>query len=132
MQIPTDAKFDKPGIYIVDKPGAAQSIVTIGQVGVARSSPDFFPLSVMNSILGGQFSARLNMNLREDKGYTYGARSGWSFRRGAGPFDASAQVQTAVTKESVMEFMKELNGIRGGIPVTPVELDYLERLLKRF
>lgn len=131
MQIPTDAKFDKPGIYIVDKPGAAQSIVTIGQVGVARSSPDFFPLSVMNSILGGQFSARLNMNLREDKGYTYGARSGYSFRRGAGPFDASAQVQTAVTKESVMEFMKELNGIRGGIPVTPVELDYSKQSLIR-
>src|SRR5690606_975097 len=64
---PEAVAFDAPGIYIVDKPGAAQSVVTIGQVGVARSNPDYFPLTVMNSILGGQFSARVNMNLREDK-----------------------------------------------------------------
>jgi zinc protease len=131
MQVPADATFDKPGIYLIDKPGAAQSVVTIGQVGVARNNPDYFPLSVMNSILGGQFSARVNMNLREDKGYTYGARTGWSFRKGAGPFDASAQVQTAVTKESVLEFMKELNGIRGAIPVTPQELEYNKQSLIR-
>lgn len=130
---PEPAAFDAPGIYIVDKPGAAQSVLTIGQVGVARSNPDFFPLSVMNSILGGQFSARVNMNLREDKGYTYGARTGWAFRQGAGPFSASADVQTAVTKESVEEFMKELNGIRGAIPVTPAELDYSKQsLIRRF
>jgi zinc protease len=131
MQVPADAAFDKPGIYLIDKPGAAQSVVTIGQVGVARNNPDYFPLSVMNSILGGQFSARVNMNLREDKGYTYGARTAWSFRRGAGPFDASAQVQTAVTKESVMEFMKELGGIRGAIPITPQELEYNKQSLIR-
>ncbi len=111
-------------IYLVDKPGAAQSIINIGQVGVSRDNPDYFPLQVMNSILGGQFSARVNMNLREDKGYTYGARTGFSFRKGAGPFSASAGVQTAVTKESVIEFMKELNGIRGSIPVTEAELEY--------
>ncbi len=131
IAVPAEATFGKPGIYLIDKPGAAQSVVTIGQVGVARNNPDYFPLLVMNSILGGQFSARVNMNLREDKGYTYGARTGWSFRRGAGPFDASAQVQTAVTKESVMEFMKELNGIRGAIPVTPAELDYNKQSLIR-
>ncbi len=131
MQVPAEVAFDKPGIYVIDKPGAAQSVVTIGHVGVARNNPDYFPLSVMNSILGGQFSARVNMNLREDKGYTYGARTGWSFRKGAGPFDASAQVQTAVTKESVMEFMKELNGIRGTIPVTPQELEYSKQSLIR-
>lgn len=129
--IPTETTFDKPGIYIVDKPGAAQSVVTIGQVGVARNNPDFFPLQVMNSILGGQFSARVNMNLREEKGYTYGARSGYDFRRGAGPFAASADVQTAVTKESVQEFLKELNGIRGAIPVTPAELEYNKQSLIR-
>ena len=131
MQVPADVTFDKPGIYLIDKPGAAQSVVTIGQVGVARNNPDYFPLTVMNSILGGQFSARVNMNLREDKGYTYGARTGWTFRKGAGPFDASAQVQTAVTKESVMEFMKELNGIRGAIPVTEAELNYNKQSLIR-
>jgi zinc protease len=133
MTIPTATAFDKPGIYIVDKPGAAQSVVTIGQIGVARDNPDFFPLQVMNSILGGQFSARVNMNLREDKGYTYGANTGYSYRRGAGPFQASADVQTAVTKESVQEFLKELNGIRGAIPVTQAELDYNKQsLIRRF
>lgn len=131
MTIPSAANFDKPGIYIVDKPGAAQSVVTIGQIGVARDNPDFFPLQVMNSILGGQFSARVNMNLREEKGYTYGARTGYSFRRGAGPFEASADVQTAVTKESVQEFLKELNGIRGAMPVTQAELDYNKQSLIR-
>ena len=133
VSIPKDAAFDAPGIYIVDKPGAAQSVISIGQVGVARNNPDYFPLTVMNSILGGQFSARVNMNLREEKGYTYGARTGWGFRRGAGPFSADADVQTAVTKESVQEFLKELNGIRGAIPVTPQELEYNKQsLIRRF
>ena len=133
VEIPGNVAFDKAGIYIVDKPGAAQSVVSIGQVGVARDNPDFFALQVMNSILGGQFSARVNMNLREDKGYTYGARTSWGFRRGAGPFEASADVQTAVTKESVVEFMKELNGIRGSIPVTAAELEYNKQsIIRRF
>ncbi|MGI9055607.1 MAG: M16 family metallopeptidase [Pyrinomonadaceae bacterium] len=130
---PEAENFDAAGIYIVDKPGAAQSVISIGQIGVARDNPDYFPLQVMNSILGGQFSARVNMNLREDKGYTYGARSGFAFRRGAGPFSASADVKTAVTKESVMEFMKELNGIRGAIPVTKAELEYNKQsIIRRF
>jgi len=129
----TTASDMMPGIYIVDKPGAAQSVISIGQIGVPRDNPDYFPLTVMNSILGGQFSARVNMNLREDKGYTYGARTTWAFRKGAGPFEASADVQTAVTKESVQEFMKELNGIRGGIPVTNTELEYSKQsLIRRF
>ena len=133
LSAPASATFDRPGIYVVDKPGAAQSVISIGQIGVSRDNPDFFPLQVMNSILGGQFSARVNMNLREDKGYTYGARTGWSFRRGAGPFEASADVQTAVTKESVVEFMKEINGIRGAIPVTPAELEYNKQsIIRRF
>jgi len=130
---PTAVSFKKPGIYIIDKPGAAQSELRIGHPGVSRDNPDFIPILVMNSILGGQFSARVNMNLREDKGYTYGARTGFSFRRGPGPFTASAGVQTAVTKESVVEFMKELNGIRGSIPVTQEELDYSKQsLIRRF
>jgi len=128
---PTAVTFDRPGIYLVDKPGAAQSVLAIGQVGVARDNPDYFPLIVMNDMLGGSFSSRLNMNLREDKGYTYGAGSGFSFRRGAGPFTANAQVQTAVTKESVMEFMKELNGIRGGMPITEKELQTAKQSLIR-
>ncbi|MDQ2747532.1 MAG: insulinase family protein, partial [Acidobacteriota bacterium] len=123
--------LEKPGIYIVDKPNAAQSVIAIGQVGVARDNPDYFPLQVMNSILGGQFASRVNLNLREDKGYTYGARTGYAFRRGAGPFTASADVQTAVTKESVVEFLKEIRGIRGEIPVTPAELNYNKQSLIR-
>ncbi|MEZ5305999.1 MAG: pitrilysin family protein [Pyrinomonadaceae bacterium] len=130
-QLKKPAQFDKPGIYLVDKPGAAQSQLRIGQVGVNRGNPDFVPILVMNQILGGQFSARVNMNLREDKGYTYGARTGFSTRKEAGPFTASAGVQTAVTKESVIEFMKELNGIRGSIPVTQSELDYAKQSLIR-
>src|SRR4028119_2196011 len=87
----------------------------------------------MNSILGGQFTSRVNMNLREDKGYTYGARTGFAFRRGAGPFAATAGVQTAVTKESVMEFLKEIRGIRGEIPITQAELEYNKQsLIRRF
>ncbi len=129
--VPNAKAFDKPGIYIVDKPGAAQSELRIGQIGVARDNPDYVPLLVMNHILGGQFSARVNMNLREDKGYTYGARTNFSFRRGAGPFTASSGVQTAVTKESVVEFMKELNGIRGSIPVSKEEMEYGKQSLIR-
>ncbi len=123
MDTPASAMMGKPGIYLVDKPGAAQSSVSIGQVGVERSNPDYYPLQVMNAILGGGGSARLFMNLREDKGYTYGAYSRFTYRRGAGPFAASAEIQTGSTKESLVEFMKELNGIRGAIPVSEAELE---------
>ena len=122
---------ERAGIYLVDKPGAAQSVIQIGQVGVARSTPDYFPLLVLNSMLGGQFVSRINMNLREDKGYTYGARSGFEYRRGAGPFSASGGVFTNVTKESVGEFLKELRGIRGEIPVTERELEYAKQGILR-
>ena len=75
-------------VYLVDKPAAAQSVLAVGQVGLPRSTPDYFPLTVMNAILGGQFSSRINLNLREDKGYTYGAHSHFAFRLGPGPFEA--------------------------------------------
>jgi zinc protease len=122
---------ERAGIYLVDKPGAAQSVIQIGQVGVARSSPDYFPLLVLNSMLGGQFVSRINLNLREDKGYTYGARSSFDYRRGAGPFTASGGVFTNVTKESISEFLKELRGIRGEIPVTERELEYAKQGILR-
>lgn len=123
----------KPGIYLVDKPAAAQSSVAIGQVGVSRNNPDYYALQVMNSILGGGGSARLFMNLREDKGYTYGAYSRFIYRRGAGPFSASGEIQTGSTKESIVEFMKELNGIRGTIPISAGELENNKQsLIRRF
>jgi predicted Zn-dependent peptidase len=118
-------------VYLIDKPGAAQSEVRIGHVGVARNHPDHFPLMVLNAILGGQFTSRINLNLRENKGYTYGARSGWSQRREAGPFTAQAGVQTPVTKESLVEFMRELNDIRGARPATPQELEFAKVSLIR-
>lgn len=123
----------KPGIYLVDKPGAAQSSVSIGLVGIERNNPDFFAVQVMNSILGGGGTARLFMNLREDKGYTYGAYSRFTPRRGAGPFSASGEIQTISTKEAVQEFLKEINGIRGARPVTQTELDVNKQsFIRRF
>ncbi|MEZ5331991.1 MAG: pitrilysin family protein [Thermoanaerobaculia bacterium] len=98
-------------IYLVDKPGAAQSEIRIGRVGFARSTEDYFALTVMNTVLGGSFTSRLNSNLREDKGYSYGAGSGFTFLPTPGPFVAAAAVQTDVTDKALAEFMKELEGI---------------------
>jgi zinc protease len=132
-KLTTAQMMAKPGIYLVDKPGAAQSSVAVGQVGVERNNPDYYALQVMNSVLGGGGWARLFMNLREDKGYTYGAYSRFVYRRGAGPFSASAEIQTGSTKEGVMEFLKELNGIRGAIPISPDELENNKQsLIRRF
>jgi len=125
------AQRDKTTIYLVDRPGAAQSVINIGEVGAPRSTPDYFTRLVLNQILGGAFVSRVNLNLREAKGYTYGARTAFDYRRGAGPFTASAGVQTAVTKESVYEFLKELRGIRGDIPITQRELDQAKESLIR-
>jgi predicted Zn-dependent peptidase len=103
-------------IYLVDKPNAPQSQIRIGSIAVARSTPDYFPIQVANTILGGSFSSRLNMNLRETHGYTYGATSSFDMRIQPGPFFAAAGVQTDKTSESLTEFFKELNGILQPIP----------------
>jgi zinc protease len=129
--VPSAGSMDKTGIYLVDRPGSAQSVVSIGQVGIDRANPDYFPVVVMNAVLGGGITSRISMNLREDKGYTYGANSGWSFRKGAGPFVAGGDMQTAVTKEAVYEVMKELQDVRGGRPITQRELDYNKQSLIR-
>lgn len=107
----------QPGqVYIVDVPGAEQSQIRIGWVGVARSTPDYFPLQVMNTTLGGSFTSRLNQNLREEHGYSYGAGSRFTMRLSAGPFSASAGVQTDKTSEALQEFFNELNDIAKPIP----------------
>ena len=108
-------------IYVVDKPGAAQSSFRIGSVGVARTTEDYFPVTVMNTILGGSFTSRLNTNLRETKGYTYGANSGFAMRRAPGPFTASAEVVAAKTDSALIEFMKELRTIRDTVPSQELE-----------
>jgi zinc protease len=107
-------------ITIVDIPGAAQSQIRIGWVGVARSTADYFALEVMNTILGGSFTSRLNQNLREEHQYSYGAASRFDMRLAPGPFFATAGVQTDKTSEALREFFKELNGI--GQPVGDEEL----------
>lgn len=108
-------------IYLVDKPGAAQSSFRIGSVGAARNTPDYFPLTVMNTALGGAFTSRLNQNLRETKAYTYGASSGFAMRRSPGPFTASAEVVAAKTDSALIEFMKELRAIRDTVPKDELE-----------
>ena len=108
-------------IYLVDKPGAAQSVIMIGRPGLDRSTPDYAAIEVMNTILGGSFSSRLNQNLRETKGYTYGAGSGFAWRPLPGPFTARSAVRSDVTDSSLVEFFKELNAIRD-TPVSDAEL----------
>jgi zinc protease len=108
-------------VILVDKPGAPQSQVRIGGVGVARSTPDFFPVTVMNTVLGGSFSSRLNLNLREKQGFAYNAYSVFDMRRVPGPFYAYAAVQTDKTAEALTEFFKEFDAIRAPIPAE--ELD---------
>ena len=98
-------------VVIVDKPGSPQTQLRVASIGAPRSSPDFRPLQVMNLALGGLFSSRINMNLREDHGYTYGASSQFSFRRAAGPFQIASGVRTDVTGPAVDEIFKEVRGM---------------------
>jgi predicted Zn-dependent peptidase len=103
-------------VFLLDKPGAAQSEIRIGALGVARTTPDYFPITVMNTILGGSFSSRLNMNLRERNQFSYGASSSFAMRRMTGPFVAAAGVQTDKTSEALQEFFKELQGMSEPVP----------------
>jgi predicted Zn-dependent peptidase len=98
-------------VILVDKPGAAQSRIQIGRIGVDRKTADYYALVVMNTILGGSFASRINQNLREDKGYTYGAVSRFDFNVLPGAFTALSSVQTSVTDKALVEFFTELNGI---------------------
>jgi zinc protease len=116
-----DAERGPTTIYLVDKPGAAQSVIAAGQVTVSRLHPDYAPLVVMNMAFGGQFTARLNMNLREEKGYTYGYRSRFDWRRSQSNFSAGGAVQTAVTKESLIETLKEFRDLRADRPLSGEE-----------
>jgi zinc protease len=121
---PTAQPTPPPGqrtIYLVNKPGAAQSQIRIGIIGVSRNTPDYFALDVLNTILGGSFTSRLNQNLREVHGYAYGASSAFSMRAMPGPFTAAAGVQTDKTTESLREFFKELDAIREPIPAGDLE-----------
>jgi zinc protease len=108
-------------LIIVDRPGSPQTQLRVAMVGVARSNPDYVPVRVMNALLGGLFSSRINMNLRETHGYTYGARSQFTFNRHPGPFEVSSGVRTDVTAPAVREVFSELKRI-AATRVTPAEL----------
>jgi len=109
-------------IYLVDKPGAASSTFALGHIGPPRSTKDYYAIRVMNELLGGLFQSRLNHNIREEKGYSYGVGSGFSFGRGPGPFRAGGDIMTAKNDSALVEFMKELKDIRGGRPPSDDEL----------
>src|SRR5256714_6502670 len=100
-------------LTIVDRPGSAQSNIVLTNLGVRRTHSDYFPLIVMNQVLGAGASSRVFMNLREEKGYTYGAYTRLESKRLAGDFEATAEVRTAVTGDSLKEFFYELDRIRG-------------------
>ncbi|GAA4310545.1 pitrilysin family protein [Mucilaginibacter gynuensis] len=117
VSVPTPAggkAFDKTSLYIVDVPGAAQSEIRIGYLDNLNydATGDFYKLGIVNYILGGAFNSHINMNLRENKGWTYGARSGFSSGKFGGDFTASAGVKAAATDSSVIEFIKEIKNYR--------------------
>ena len=114
---------DGPRIYLIDKPGAAQSVIRAGMPVVERNHLDFMALSVLNYAFGGQFSARLNQNLRQDKGYSYGYNSGISWYNAPSLLSAGGSVQTAVTREAVAETLQEFADVSGQRPLTDEELE---------
>jgi predicted Zn-dependent peptidase len=109
-------------LAIVPRPGSAQSELRIAHVCASRDTPDYHALVLLNMILGGQFVSRVNLNLRQDKGYTYGVRTGFDLRRGLGPFVLQTSVQTEVTAAAIGEALRELDDLRGPRPATPAEI----------
>jgi zinc protease len=119
--IPAAPQLTRREIVLVDKPGAAQSQIRIGLVGVPRSTPDYATLEVLNAALGGSFTSRLNLNLRERNGFTYGAGSAFDMRMSAGPFLAAAPVQTDKTADALREFFVEFDHILEPMPAAELE-----------
>ncbi len=123
------ARRNRKSTHIVNKPGAPQSELRLGHVGLPRKHPDFFPTLVMNAVLGGLFGSRINLNLREAHGYTYGASSFYDWRRGPGPFVVSTAVESEVTAPALREILMEIDRIRDE-KISTEELslarDYLE------
>ncbi len=120
--IPEPDALRSTHIYIVDKPGAPQSALVMGNLGMKRSNDDFVAMEVVNNVLGGIFTSRINSNLREDKAYTYGARSQLAALKGTGPFLCFSQVQSEFTDESIFEIVKEFRDVTVTRPVAGDEL----------
>ena len=117
----------KQTVYLIDKPGAGQSIVIAGHATLPQANPDEIAIETMNNVLGGMFTSRVNMNLREDKHWAYGAQTVFFGAKGQRPFLALAPVQTDKTKESMMEVMKELKQVIGDKPVTREEFEKVQK-----
>lgn len=118
-----DCRYQGSSIFLADKPGAAQSIINAGHLTIPRNHPDFYKLTLLNYILGGQFTARLNSNLRQDKGYSYGYTSSVDWCLKPSLLTAGGSVHTAVTSEAIKETIKEFNEIRGIRPITSKEFN---------
>jgi predicted Zn-dependent peptidase len=118
-------------LVLVPREGAAQSELRIGRLAARRDTPDYPALVVMNAVVGGQFVSRINLKLREEKGYTYGARTGFDWRKGLAPFVLHASVHTATTAEAVSDALREFDVLRGDHPVTPGELELAKASLTR-
>jgi zinc protease len=112
----------KSAVYLIDRPGSIQSVILAGHVGLPKSNPDEIAIETMNVVLGGAFTSRVNMNLREGKHWAYGAGTIVLPARGQGPFVAYAPVQINKTSEAMIELDEELRGIVGKVPITPEEL----------
>jgi len=118
-------------LFVVDRPGAVQTELRIGHLGVRRLTPDYHALLALNMVLGGQFTSRLNQRLREERGYTYGVRTSFDCRRAPGPFSMDGSVQSDATVETVTEVLGEMSGIGRDRPVTADELTLARAALTR-
>src|SRR5262249_21546279 len=128
-EIPVPALGDHPRIDLLDRPGAPQAVVRVGHVGLTRLDPDYTDVLVLNHILGGQFTSRLNEKLREEKGFTSGIRSQFACRRGAGPFSIAASLQSDRLDEALNDLRREVEALLEYRPPTPAELDDARRSL---
>jgi len=126
-----DPGYVPPRLAVIPRAGAAQSELRIGHLSAPRTSPDYPALLVMNAILGGQFVSRINLRLREEKGYTYSARTGFDWRKGPGPFALQASVHTAATAESIRDTLVELGAIRDSRPPSDEEMALAKASLTR-
>ena len=128
-EIPTPDPATHPRILLLDRPGAAQAVVRVGHVGIARSDADFEPLLLVNQIVGGQFTSRLNEKLREERGYTYGVRSHFDCRLARGPFSIVTSLQSDKLADALGDLYHELLALVGGRPPSQTELDDARRAL---
>ena len=129
LAVATPERGTRPRILLLDRPGAPQAVVRVGHVGLRRLDPDFMDMLVLNQLLGGQFTSRLNAKLREEKGFTYGVRSHFDCRRGAGPFSIGASLQSDRLCEALEDLRQEVEALVSDRPPTPAELDDARRAL---